>query len=82
MFLVKKLGVANHNRADIRGGSTLGSIADTHLGILAVDVGIPQLAMHSAVESCARSDIKAMVDAIRTSLEAKIVKNEQGYKIG
>jgi aspartyl aminopeptidase len=70
------------NRADIRGGSTLGSIADTHLGILAVDIGIPQLAMHSAVESCARSDVKAMVDAIRASLEAKIVKNENGYEIG
>jgi aspartyl aminopeptidase len=70
------------NRADIRGGSTLGSIADTHLGILAVDIGIPQLAMHSAVESCARADVKAMVDAIRASLEAKIVKNENGYEIG
>jgi aspartyl aminopeptidase len=70
------------NRADIRGGSTLGSIADTHLGILAVDIGIPQLAMHSAVESCARSDVKAMVDAIRASLEARIVRTENGYEIG
>ncbi|MBQ7406377.1 MAG: M18 family aminopeptidase [Clostridia bacterium] len=70
------------NRADIRGGSTLGSIADTHLGILAVDVGIPQLAMHSAVESCARADVKAMVDAIRSSLETKIVRTENGYDIG
>jgi aspartyl aminopeptidase len=70
------------NRADIRGGSTLGSIADTHLGILAVDIGIPQLAMHSAVESCARADVKAMVDSIRASLEARIVRTENGYEIG
>ncbi len=69
------------NRADIRGGSTLGSIADTHLGIMAVDIGIPQLAMHSAVESCARADVKAMVDAIRASLEAKIERTEKGYDI-
>ena len=70
------------NRADIRGGSTLGSIADTHLGIPAVDIGIPQLAMHAAVETCARGDVTAMVNALRASLEAKITKNENGYKIG
>ena len=69
------------NRADIRGGSTLGSIADTHLGIPAVDIGIPQLAMHSAVETCARADVEAMVSAIRAALEAEIVKTETGYRI-
>ena len=69
------------NRADIRGGSTLGSIADTHLGIPAVDIGIPQLAMHAAVETCARADVTAMVNAIRACLEAKITKTETGYTI-
>ncbi len=70
------------NRADIRGGSTLGSIADTHLGIPAVDIGIPQLAMHAAVETCARADVTAMVNALRAALEAKITKTEGGYAIG
>ncbi len=70
------------NRADIRGGSTLGSIADTHLGIPAVDIGIPQLAMHAAAETCARADVTAMVNALRASLEAKIIKTDSGYKIG
>ena len=69
------------NRADIRGGSTLGTIADTHLGILAVDIGIPQLAMHAAVESCARADVTAMVNALRASLEARIVRTDSGYAI-
>lgn len=69
------------NRADIRGGSTLGSIADTHLGIPAVDIGIPQLAMHAAVETCARADVTAMVNALRAALEAEIVKTETGYRI-
>ena len=70
------------NRADIRGGSTLGSIAGTHLGISTVDIGIPQLAMHSAVESLARKDLEAAVNAIRASLEAQIVKTDEGYIIG
>jgi aspartyl aminopeptidase len=82
--ICEKIGVAlqtYQNRADIRGGSTLGSIADTHLGIPAVDIGIPQLAMHSAVETCARTDVESMVNAIRAALEAKITKTENGYII-
>ena len=82
--ICEKIGVAlqtYQNRADIRGGSTLGSIADTHLGIPAVDIGIPQLAMHSAVETCARADVESMVNAIRAALEAKITKTENGYII-
>ena len=83
--ICEKAGVSlqtYQNRADIRGGSTLGSIADTHLGIPAVDIGIPQLAMHSAVETCARADVESMVKAIRAALEAKITKTEGGYAIG
>ena len=69
------------NRADLRGGSTLGSIANTHLGIPALDIGIPQLAMHSAVESCAKKDVEYMVSGIRACYEAKIAKTENGYEI-
>ena len=45
------------NRADMPGGSTLGSIADTKVPVATVDIGIPQLAMHSANESCAIADV-------------------------
>ncbi len=69
------------NRADMRGGSTLGSIANTHLGISALDIGIPQLAMHSAVESCAVKDLEYMVNGIRACYEARITKTESGYEI-
>lgn len=48
------------NRADLPGGSTLGSIATTRIPVLTVDIGIPQLAMHSLKECCAESDIDAM----------------------
>ena len=44
------------NRADLPGGSTLGSIADTKVSVPTVDIGIPQLAMHSSNECIAISD--------------------------
>ncbi|MBR7116926.1 MAG: M18 family aminopeptidase [Clostridia bacterium] len=64
------------NRADLPGGSTLGSIATTRIPVLTVDIGIPQLAMHSLKECCAVSDIDAMTALVRAfySSERKLVK--------
>ena len=38
------------NRADLPGGSTVGSIASSLLAMPAADIGVPLLAMHSARE--------------------------------
>ena len=53
------------NRADMPGGSTLGSIADTRVSVPTVDIGIPQLAMHSASELIAEADLSDMVKILR-----------------
>lgn len=53
-----------YNRADLLGGSTLGSISDTKVSVMTVDIGLPQLAMHSAVESAGASDLSEMVKAL------------------
>ncbi len=46
-----------YNRADIPGGSTLGSLSLHHVSVPSVDVGLPQLAMHSAYETAAVQDV-------------------------
>jgi aspartyl aminopeptidase len=44
------------NRSDEVGGSTIGPISSTHVGIRTVDMGIPLLAMHSVRELCGVDD--------------------------
>ncbi len=44
------------NRSDMPGGSTLGHILQTNLSVAAVDIGLPQLAMHSSFETAGARD--------------------------
>lgn len=53
------------NRSDIPGGGTLGSVASSFLPVKTVDIGVPLLAMHSAVETMGVRDMKALTDLIR-----------------
>lgn len=51
------------NRSDRPGGFTLGNIAITKVGIPAVDIGLPQLAMHSSYETAGIKDTAYLVMA-------------------
>lgn len=44
------------NRSDIPGGSTLGNISNTQAAVNTVDIGLPQLAMHSPYETAGVKD--------------------------
>lgn len=56
------------NRTDLACGSTIGPVTAAQLGIPTVDVGIPQLAMHSARELCGADDPPAFVNALAAFL--------------
>lgn len=49
------------NNSDIAGGSTLGNISTAHVSVKTVDIGLPQLSMHSAVETMGSSDVEDMI---------------------
>lgn len=53
------------NRSDIAGGSTLGNISMAHVSVSSVDIGLPQLAMHSAVETAGARDTEYAVRALQ-----------------
>lgn len=56
------------SRNDMTCGTTIGPITATRLGIDTVDVGIPQLSMHSAREVCGVKDLLAMQRVLKSYL--------------
>lgn len=53
------------NRSDIIGGSTLGNILMAQVSVNTVDIGLPQLAMHSACETAGAKDIEYLIRALQ-----------------
>lgn len=66
------------NRSDLPGGSTLGSISNTRVPLLTVDVGMAQLAMHAAVETAACADVEHLGSAMRHFFEISLTVTEDG----
>ncbi len=78
----QKAGVAVqtfYNRPDIPGGSTLGRISLGKVSIPTADIGMPQLAMHSAYETAAVADAIAMEDAMTAYYSSALEATEDGY---
>ena len=52
------------NRSDIGGGSTLGNLSAVQVPVSTADIGLPQLAMHSAYETAGTKDVVYMKKAM------------------
>lgn len=65
----EKAGVPTQNfanRSDMVGGSTLGNLSNTQVSVHAVDIGLPQLAMHSSYETAGVLDTEYAIQALST----------------
>jgi aspartyl aminopeptidase len=60
------------NNSDIAGGSTLGAVATARVGVECADIGLAQLAMHSAYESAGSADTAYMIRACQVFYESAI----------
>ena len=61
-----------YNRADMKGGATLGFISLNHVSIPSADIGLPQLAMHSSFESAGVQDAAHLMDAMASYYSSSI----------
>lgn len=52
------------NRSDMVGGSTLGNLSNTQVSVHCVDIGLPQLAMHSSYETAGAKDVETTIQAL------------------
>lgn len=69
------------NRADIPGGSTLGCISNGQVSVSAVDIGLAQLAMHSAYETAGVADVDAAVRALRRFYESALSRHGEEIRL-
>ncbi|MBQ2685436.1 MAG: M18 family aminopeptidase [Erysipelotrichaceae bacterium] len=69
------------NRSDNRGGGTQAAIASINLPSMSVDIGLPQLAMHSAFETAGAKDVDAMVDLFNEFYGSTIIAGNHTVKV-
>ena len=70
-----------YNRPDIPGGSTLGCISIGKVSVPTVDIGLPQLAMHSCYETAAVADALYLEDAMKAYFSSTLELSEAGFQI-
>lgn len=69
------------NRSDMAGGSTLGNISNTQASMRAVDIGLPQLAMHSPYETAGVKDTRYLQQAAKEYYETTLELTEQQIRL-
>ena len=66
------------NRSDMVGGSTLGNISNAHVSVNTVDIGLPQLAMHSPYETAGVHDTGALIRVMKVFFSSALKAEGRG----
>ncbi len=69
------------NRSDMLGGSTLGNISNSQVALNTVDIGLPQLAMHSPFETAGVQDIEYLVNLAKAFFGSSISVSNKEFNI-
>ena len=68
-------------RYDMRCGATLGRISQSHVSVDSVDIGLPQLAMHSTNETIGSKDVLYMYKSLLEFYNSTIIKEKNKIRI-
>lgn len=68
-------------KSDMLCGATLGGISQSHVSVDSVDIGIPELAMHSANELIGKDDLMYMYSSLLEFYNSTIIKEKNKIKI-
>ena len=70
-----------YNRADLKGGATLGHFSLNHVSVPSVDIGLAQLAMHSSYETAGVTDTLYLEDAMTAYYGTTLENHNKSYII-
>lgn len=65
---------AYFNHSNVPGGGTLGNISGTQVSMHTVDIGLAQLAMHSACETAGTADTEFLIRAMEACFSARVLE--------
>ncbi len=64
------------SKNDLSTGSTLSGLSLRHVSACSIDIGIPQLAMHSSYECCGLKDVYTLYKALKKFYQTDIIINK------
>ena len=67
-----------YNNPSVIGGGTLGNILSRAVSVPMIDIGLPQLSMHSAMETAGTRDFGYMVCAVEAFYTTRLVQTADG----
>jgi len=66
---------------DLTGGSTLSGLSLRHVSVTSIDVGLPQLAMHSSIEVCSIKDYEELKKMMKEFYNTTITQTKESAKL-